>query len=158
MLNTPSVGATKWWAGSLGQTANHAVVVAKLWVGGQDRGPHPFIMQIRDTQTLQPLRGITIGDIGPKLGYNGIDNGYMQFKVVHIPLDSLAARTGHVSSDGTYTAPSKANAKASYSSMTNIRVLLVTDSAMLLVRPREKRSRVSGPCSYRRLSWCSRPV
>ena len=140
VLDTPNVGATKWWVGSLGRTATHAVVIARLRVPGttstefEDKGPHPFIMQIRDMETLKPLPGITIGDIGPKLGYNAIDNGFMQFRRVHIPLDSIPGRTGTVSRKGVYTPPSKENARASYSSMTHIRVLLVADSAATLAR------------------------
>ncbi len=30
----------------------------------------------------QPLPGIEIGDIGPKLGYNSVDNGYAKFNKV----------------------------------------------------------------------------
>ena len=140
VLDTPNVGATKWWVGSLGRTATHAVVIARLRIpqkgsgAFEDKGPHPFIMQIRDMETLKPLPGITIGDIGPKLGYNSIDNGFMQFHQVHIPLDSIPGRTGHVSCDGVYTPPSKENSRAAYSSMTHIRVLLVADSAVTLAR------------------------
>lgn len=38
---------------------------------------HPFIVQIRDFKTHEPLDGIIVGDIGPKYGYAPMDNGYM---------------------------------------------------------------------------------
>lgn len=38
---------------------------------------HPFIVQIRDLKTHEPLDGIIVGDIGPKYGYASMDNGYM---------------------------------------------------------------------------------
>lgn len=117
VLNTPNVEATKWWSGGLGRTATHAIVVARLCIpsntGVEDKGVHPFIMQIRDMKTLKPMPGITIGDIGPKMGYNTIDNGYMQFNQVHIPLDSLLGKTGHVSPTGGYTKASKVRVSAS---------------------------------------------
>ena len=47
---------------------NHALVMAILITNGKSFGPHPFIVQIRDMETHQPLPGITVGDIGPKFG------------------------------------------------------------------------------------------
>ncbi|CAG8745763.1 19130_t:CDS:2, partial [Racocetra fulgida] len=47
---------------------NYAIVMAKLITNGTDKGPHPFIVQIRDLTTHEPLPGIIIGDIGPKFG------------------------------------------------------------------------------------------
>ncbi|OKP12774.1 Peroxisomal acyl-coenzyme A oxidase 1 [Penicillium subrubescens] len=86
VLHSPTLTASKWWNGSLGRTANHAIVVAQLLLpapGSPDKyvshGPHPFIVQVRDMQTHQPLDGIVIGDIGPKYGYSTIDNAYMLF-------------------------------------------------------------------------------
>ena len=34
-----------------------------------NKGPHAFIVQIRDLETHKPLEGIAVGDIGPKYGY-----------------------------------------------------------------------------------------
>jgi acyl-CoA oxidase len=89
ILHSPTLTSSKWWPGSLGRTANHAIVVAQLLLPEPSRpgqavqyknyGPHPFIMQIRDGKTHQPLDGIVIGDIGPKYGYAPMDNGYMLF-------------------------------------------------------------------------------
>ena len=50
----------------------------------QDYGPHGFIVQVRSLATHQPLPGITVGDIGPKFGYNGVDNGFLRFNYVCI--------------------------------------------------------------------------
>lgn len=50
----------------------------------QDYGPHGFIVQIRALATHQPLPGVTVGDIGPKFGYNGVDNGFLRFNYVCI--------------------------------------------------------------------------
>ena len=50
----------------------------------QDHGLHPFVMQIRDLHTHLPLPGVRVGDIGPKFGYNGVDNGYLMLERVRI--------------------------------------------------------------------------
>lgn len=85
VLHSPTLTASKWWNGTLGRTANHAVVVAQLMLpdpatGGRkfkSFGPHPFIVQVRDMKTHKPLDGIVVGDIGPKYGYASMDNAYM---------------------------------------------------------------------------------
>lgn len=90
VLNSPTLTASKWWNGTLGRTANHAVVVAQLLLPDQTSknghlksyGPHPFIVQVRDMKTHQPLPGIVVGDIGPKFGYASMDNAYMLMKQV----------------------------------------------------------------------------
>lgn len=86
ILHSPTLTASKWWNGSLGRVANHAIVVAQLLLpkpGSPDQylshGPHPFIVQVRDIKTHQPLEGVVIGDIGPKYGYITMDNAYMLF-------------------------------------------------------------------------------
>lgn len=68
-LHSPALTASKWWIGSLGRTANHAVVMAQLFIGNKNFGPHPFVVQIRDLDTHQPLENVYVGDIGPKFGY-----------------------------------------------------------------------------------------
>jgi acyl-CoA oxidase len=84
VLHSPTLTASKWWNGSLGRIANHAIVVAQLMLpNGSDgfvsHGPHPFIVQVRDMKTHEPLDGVVVGDIGPKYGYITMDNGYMLF-------------------------------------------------------------------------------
>lgn len=63
---------------------------------GKDYGPHGFVMQIRTMDTHLPLTGVTIGDIGPKAGYNGVDNGYMSFDHVRIPREAMLMRFSQV--------------------------------------------------------------
>jgi acyl-CoA oxidase len=69
ILHSPHLTASKWWIGSLGKTANYAAVMAQLIINGKNYGPHPFVVQIRDLKTHEPLDNIHIGDIGPKFGY-----------------------------------------------------------------------------------------
>lgn len=55
-------------------------------------------------QTHKPLEGITIGDIGPKLGFDLTDNGYMTFENVRYPKSALLDRYVQLNDDGTFKA------------------------------------------------------
>lgn len=79
VIHTPSIRATKFWPGGLGVQATHAVVYAQLVIDGNSLGPYPFIVPIRSLETHLPLPGIDVGDIGTKMGYNSMDNGYLSF-------------------------------------------------------------------------------
>ena len=71
-IHSPHLTSSKWWIGSLGRTANYAVVMAQLVIDGKGYGPHPFVVQIRDLKTHQPLENVHVGDIGPKFGYKSV--------------------------------------------------------------------------------------
>ncbi|XP_024101309.3 peroxisomal acyl-coenzyme A oxidase 3 isoform X4 [Pongo abelii] len=103
IIHSPDFEAAKFWVGNMGKTATHAVVFAKLYVpGDQCHGLHPFIVQIRDPKTLLPMPGVMVGDIGKKLGQNGLDNGFAMFHKVRVPRQSLLNRMGDVTPEGTY--------------------------------------------------------
>jgi acyl-CoA oxidase len=95
-IHSPHLTASKWWIGSLGRTANYAVVMAQLIIKGKSYGPTPFCVQIRDLKTHEPLENIHVGDIGPKFGYNTMDNGFLLFNHVKVPHISMLARYTHV--------------------------------------------------------------
>lgn len=71
-LHSPTITAYKWWPGGLGHTANHCVTFAQLYTQGKCHGIHPFIVQLRDLETHKPMKGITIGEIGNKVGFNTV--------------------------------------------------------------------------------------
>ena len=54
---------------------------------GVNHGLHNFLVQIRDTHTLLPKPGVIIGDMGAKLGLNGIDNGFLMFDHFRVNID-----------------------------------------------------------------------
>lgn len=77
VIHTPNPKATKYWPGSMGRSGNFAVVFARLIIDGDDYSVQPFLVPIRDRETHVPFRGVKVGDIGPKFGYNTVDNGWM---------------------------------------------------------------------------------
>ncbi|KAJ5749252.1 uncharacterized protein N7511_010948 [Penicillium nucicola] len=139
VLHSPSLTASKWWNGSLGRIANHAIVVAQLVLPepGSNRfvshGPHPFIVQVRDMKTHLPLEGIVVGDIGPKYGYITMDNAYMLFDRFRIPHSALLSRYSSVNPDtGLYTKP--AQPALVYGSLTYVRANIVQHARLVLAR------------------------
>ncbi|XP_058659147.1 peroxisomal acyl-coenzyme A oxidase 3 [Ammospiza caudacuta] len=108
VINTPDFEAAKFWVGNLGKHATHAVLYAQLYTpDGQCQGLHPFIVQIRDTKTLLPMPGVMVGDVGKKIGLNGLDNGFAMFHNVRIPKENILNIAGDVTAEGKYSSSIK---------------------------------------------------
>ena len=106
ILNTPDLEATKCWVGNLGKMATHALVYAQLYTpDGRCHGIHQFVVPVRDIHTLKPFPGIIVGDMGPKIGLNGLSNGFLSFIDYCIPKEYLLNKGGDVSLDGQYLTP-----------------------------------------------------
>ena len=103
IINSPTPTSAKFWPGTLGKTANHAMVIAQL-IDGQDkpRGIHNFLVPLRSMDTHELLPGVVTGDIGPKIGYNNMDNGFARFDTVKIPRRNMAMRFACVDEEGVY--------------------------------------------------------
>ncbi|XP_019854129.1 PREDICTED: peroxisomal acyl-coenzyme A oxidase 3-like [Amphimedon queenslandica] len=112
ILHTPDIEAAKCWSGNLGKLATHAVVYAQLYTpDGACHGLHPFIVPVRDPSTHATYPGLTIGDMGRKIGQNGVSNGYMLFDNYHIPRDNLLNKSADVTPQGNYETPYKSASK-----------------------------------------------
>ncbi|MCP9257787.1 Acyl-coenzyme A oxidase [Dirofilaria immitis] len=114
VLHTPSVSATKWWSGGLGKSSNYAIIPAQLIINGSKKA---YIC-------------ITVGDIGPKMGIPGNDNGFLIFNNHRIPRKNMFMRYSQVLSNGQYIAPK--HSKLRYGTMVFVRSIMVRDQAMQL--------------------------
>ena len=133
IIHSPHLTSSKWWIGSLGRTANFASVMAQLIIDGKSYGPHPFIVQVRDLKTHKTLENIHVGDIGPKFGYNTMDNGFLLFNKVKVPHDSMLARFSSVDPNtNEYLKPSSPTLV--YGTLTWIRTTIVMQSGGVLAR------------------------
>jgi acyl-CoA oxidase len=101
-IHSPSLRSIKWWPGALARTANFGVVYARLIIDGKDYGVHNFMVQLRDLDTHATMPGITCGDIGAKIGFNNVDNGYCKFDRVRIPRENMGMRLAIVERGGAY--------------------------------------------------------
>ncbi|KAK0524752.1 hypothetical protein OC842_005731 [Tilletia horrida] len=132
-IHSPSLTASKWWIGGLGRSADHAILMAQLIVNGKRKGPHPFIIQIRDVQTREILPGRLIGDIGPKAGYGGVDNGFMLFDHVRVPHVAMLAKLARLDPDsGLYHPP--ANPALNYGTLSWVRANIVQQASKVHMR------------------------
>lgn len=105
ILNTPNIESIKVWSANLAETATHAVLFAQLITpDGVNHGLHTFFVPLRDPITHEVYDGIRVGDMGPKMGLNGLDNGWAQFSNYKISKDTLLNRHANVTPDGKYVA------------------------------------------------------
>lgn len=132
-LHSPHLTSSKWWIGSLGKVANHAVVMAQLFIDGKSYGPHPFVVQVRDLKTHEPLENVHVGDIGPKFGYNTMDNGFLLLNHVKVPHINMLARFSQIDPEtGKYERPG--NPSLVYGTLTYVRSTIVLQSGSTLAR------------------------
>ena len=129
-IDTPTINSMKWWPGALAQTSTHCAIYARLILHGKDYGVHPFLLQIRAPGTHAPMPNIEIGNLGNKIGFNTIDNGFLRVHKVRIPREQMMMRNSKVTREGAYI-PAK-NAKMNYSTMVAIRANIVRNAGYAL--------------------------
>ncbi|XP_020323990.1 peroxisomal acyl-coenzyme A oxidase 1-like isoform X1 [Oncorhynchus kisutch] len=132
VLNSPTITSIKWWPGGLGKTSNHAIVLAQLHTQGKCHGLHAFIVPLRSMNTHIPLPGVVVGDIGPKFGFDEVDNGYLKLENVRIPREHMLMKYAKVEADGTYVKPP--SAKLTYGTMVFIRSMIVGEASSALAK------------------------
>jgi len=136
IIHSPTLTSAKFWPGTLGKTANHAMIIAQLIDGrGEARGIHNFLVPLRSMEDHTLLPGVETGDIGPKIGYNNMDNGFARFDRVKIPRRNMAMRFASVDEEGSYGkvvgdsgASSDAASKVAYITMMQVRAYIIHSS------------------------------
>ena len=127
IINTPDLNATKWWIGGAAHSATHSAVYARLIISGKDYGVKTFVVQLRDPLSFSNMPGVTIGDIGKKMGRDGIDNGYIQFSNVRVPRAHMLMRHCQVTRDGQVSEPPLQ--QLAYGALLTGRVMMAIDSS-----------------------------
>ena len=102
IVNTPHPLAQKYWITNGAVHAKHVVVMAQLYVAGKNEGIHAVLVRMRD-DNMQTMPGVTIEDMGYKMGLNGVDNAKLSFDNVRIPRENLLNKYSDVSEEGEFT-------------------------------------------------------
>jgi acyl-CoA oxidase len=103
-IHTPNEKAQKEYIGNAAMHGKMATVFAKLIINEKDYGINAFIVALRD-DAMKTLKGITIGDCGPKMGLNGVDNGTISFNKVVIPKENMLDRFASINEKGEFESP-----------------------------------------------------
>lgn len=90
------------------------------------------MVQLRDERTHEPLAGVVIGEIGPKMGLKAADNGFLQLNDVRIPRNQMLMKNAQVEADGTYIEPK--SDKLTYGTMVFVRVMVIDMVAFNVAR------------------------
>ena len=123
VINSPTITSGKYWPGELGKLATHAVFHAQMRIKGESYGVFTFIWQIRSIDSHIPLKGIEVGDIGPKASNQDLDNGYLYFNNFVIPRSSLLSKYVQIDNFGNLSV--KGNPKFAYATMMRVRANII---------------------------------
>ena len=97
-----------------------------------DYGVVPFLVQIRCRDTHRHMPGVNSGDLGPKLGYVGKDNGWMTMDKVRIPRNQMLQKFISVDRDGSVAI--QGDMRVLYSVMMLIRCSIINSTKMYMAQ------------------------
>ncbi|ORZ14680.1 hypothetical protein BCR42DRAFT_461358 [Absidia repens] len=102
VIESPTITSTKWYIGAASQTATHTVVISQTVINGKNVGLNWFVVQLREKTSGKTMPGVIVGDIGSKVGHQGVDNGWIQFRQLRIPRSNMLAKWVSLDRDGTF--------------------------------------------------------
>lgn len=101
VVNSPTTLSQKYWISNGFKHANFALVFGQTIVKGKNEGVNAFLVPIRD-KDMKPLPGMTINDMGVKMGLNGVDNAALKFQNVRIPRENMMNKFSDVDEAGNF--------------------------------------------------------
>ncbi len=75
-----------------------------------------------------PLPGIEVGEIGTKLGYNSVDNGYLKFDKFRVARKQLLSRFMSIDKNGEFKL--KSDPRMIYQIMSQTRLMIIYGSSL----------------------------
>jgi acyl-CoA oxidase len=111
ILNSPTPTSIKFMIGNVGVHGEVVVLMAQLYIAGERKGVHAFVVPVRSLVDGEVVKGVDLGDVGLKSSWNEVDNAWIRFKDLKIPRENLLNRLADVTADGQYvsslTSPSR---------------------------------------------------
>lgn len=90
------------------------------------------MVPVRSRENHMPYKGIEVGDMGKKLGYNTVDNGYLKFDNYRVPRLSLLSRFVQVTREGEFEL--LGDPRLLYQIMVMTRIMITFGASMALTR------------------------
>ncbi|EPR58923.1 acyl-CoA dehydrogenase, middle domain-containing protein [Toxoplasma gondii GT1] len=107
VISSPTTLSQKYWITNGALHASWAIVFAQMIIRGASQGVHAFLVRIRQPSSnlgssseLRVCPGVTIEDMGHRIGCNGVDNAKITFHNVRIPRSHLLDGITKVEADG----------------------------------------------------------
>ena len=116
IVNTPTPLAQKYWITNGACHAKHIVVFAQLFVEGKNEGIHGVLVRCRGDK-LEPVPGVTVEDMGHKMGLNGVDNAKLTFNNVRVPRVNLLNKYSDITPEGKFVTTIKQGGRARFLAM-----------------------------------------
>lgn len=101
VINTPTVNSQKFWITNGAYYANYAVVFAQTIVKSKQEGINVFVVRLRD-ENFNLCKGVTIDDMGHKMGLNGVDNARIIFKNVKVSRNDMLNKISDLDEKGNF--------------------------------------------------------
>jgi len=102
IVNSPTNLSQKYWITNGALHAKHIVVFAQLIkADGTQEGVHAFLVRMRN-EDMTHCEGVTIEDMGHRMGLNGVDNAKISFSNVRIPRTNLLDKFSQMDSQGNF--------------------------------------------------------
>ena len=70
-----------------------------------------------------PLPGVEVGDIGTKMGYNSMDNGFLKFNELRIPKENMLSRFAGIDAEGNFEV--RGDLRSLYMTMVGSRISII---------------------------------
>lgn len=116
IVHSPTPLAQKYWITNGACHAKHIVVFAQLYVDGKNEGIHGVLVRCRG-ESLEPVPGVTVEDMGHKMGLNGVDNAKLTFDNVRVPRENLLNRYSDITPEGKFVTEIKQGGRARFLAM-----------------------------------------
>ncbi len=100
-INTPTVNSQKFWITNGAYYANYAVVFAQTIIKSKNEGINVFIVRLRD-ENMNLSKGVTIDDMGYKMGLNGVDNARIILRNVKVERTDILNNISDIDEKGVF--------------------------------------------------------